>query len=368
MAGLHRASTSPSAALRWQRLVAPIGHVRYPAMLAYLLVGYLANNVLPARLGELVRSHYLGDREGLSPDHDARHGRRRAGRRLRRRRRDRLGGDHRAERPGHRRERRPGRDRGGRPAGRRRSRSGSPPIGCPAPSGSPPRPSAGRGSASSRGKLRGGLAVAGRPRTLVEALVLSVIAWGATVLVVRGGGPGDRRRADDRPGVAPGRRASRWRRRSRRARRTSARSSWRRSQIGKAVGVADRHGVRPRAAGPRGDPRHHLGGRPRRAGPARLAAGLTQARLGGAEPEVRGPLRPLVVRPRPAKSYSSNSRAAAPARFRIVRNSSAYASYVSAISATASRWAGRAAAARASARLFQRQNDRQLRSAASGPR
>ena len=35
-------------------------------MLAYLLVGYLANNVLPARIGELVRSHYLGDREGLS--------------------------------------------------------------------------------------------------------------------------------------------------------------------------------------------------------------------------------------------------------------------------------------------------------------
>ena len=53
-------------AIRWQRLVAPIGHVSYPAMLAYLLVGYLANNVLPARIGELVRSHYLGDREGLS--------------------------------------------------------------------------------------------------------------------------------------------------------------------------------------------------------------------------------------------------------------------------------------------------------------
>jgi hypothetical protein len=35
-------------------------------MLGYLLIGYLANNVLPARLGELVRSHYLGDREGIS--------------------------------------------------------------------------------------------------------------------------------------------------------------------------------------------------------------------------------------------------------------------------------------------------------------
>jgi hypothetical protein len=53
-------------AVRWQRLLAPIRHVPYRPMLAYLLVGYLANNVLPARLGELVRSHYLGDREGMS--------------------------------------------------------------------------------------------------------------------------------------------------------------------------------------------------------------------------------------------------------------------------------------------------------------
>ena len=53
-------------AARWQQLVAPIQWVRYRPMLAYLLVGYLANNILPARLGELVRSHYLGDREGIS--------------------------------------------------------------------------------------------------------------------------------------------------------------------------------------------------------------------------------------------------------------------------------------------------------------
>ena len=53
-------------AVRWQRLVAPIRSVRLAPMLAYLLVGYLANNILPARLGELVRSHYLGDREGIS--------------------------------------------------------------------------------------------------------------------------------------------------------------------------------------------------------------------------------------------------------------------------------------------------------------
>lgn len=53
-------------AIRWQRLLAPIKRVAFPPMLGYLLIGYLANNVLPARLGELVRSHYLGDREGVS--------------------------------------------------------------------------------------------------------------------------------------------------------------------------------------------------------------------------------------------------------------------------------------------------------------
>ncbi len=53
-------------AIRWQRLILPIQRVRYLPILGYLLVGYLANNVLPARLGELVRSHYLGDREKVS--------------------------------------------------------------------------------------------------------------------------------------------------------------------------------------------------------------------------------------------------------------------------------------------------------------
>jgi hypothetical protein len=52
--------------LRWQRLLAPIAPVPYGHTLQYLLVGYLANNILPARLGELVRAHYAGDREGIS--------------------------------------------------------------------------------------------------------------------------------------------------------------------------------------------------------------------------------------------------------------------------------------------------------------
>ena len=173
--------------LRWQRLVAPIGHVRYPAMLAYLLVGYLANNVLPARIGELVRSHYLGDREGLS--------------------RTTTLGTVVVERVvdfvvvvaiasaaiivlsvrgivasavlvgiafagllaaavavGIAAHRLPGAERIAAAADRW------------------PR------VRDVAGKLRGGLAVAGRPRTLAEALVLSVLAWGATVLAFAAAG------------------------------------------------------------------------------------------------------------------------------------------------------------------------------------
>lgn len=55
-----------SRAARWRALLAPIAHVRYLRVVGYTFVGYLANNVLPARLGELVRSHALGEGEGLS--------------------------------------------------------------------------------------------------------------------------------------------------------------------------------------------------------------------------------------------------------------------------------------------------------------
>jgi hypothetical protein len=53
-------------ALRWRVLLAPVARVPYRTVLASLLVGYLANNVLPARLGEVVRSADLGTRTGLS--------------------------------------------------------------------------------------------------------------------------------------------------------------------------------------------------------------------------------------------------------------------------------------------------------------
>jgi hypothetical protein len=174
-------------AVRWQRLLAPIRHVAFRPVLSYLLVGYLANNVLPARLGELVRSHYLGDREGLS--------------------RTTTLGTVVVERVvdtavvvaiaafailvlnvrgvvtsavaiggaivallvvllaiGVAAHRLPGATAAAEWIGRWRR------IGAAA------------------GRLRGGLAVAGRPRTLVEALMLSAAAWGATLLAFAAAG------------------------------------------------------------------------------------------------------------------------------------------------------------------------------------
>ena len=51
---------------RWRALLAPIALLPYRRVLGYTYIGYLANNVLPARLGELYRSHALGEGEGLS--------------------------------------------------------------------------------------------------------------------------------------------------------------------------------------------------------------------------------------------------------------------------------------------------------------
>ncbi len=55
-----------SRGARWRVLLAPIRRIPYRRVLGYTFIGYLANNVLPARLGELVRSHALGEGEGLS--------------------------------------------------------------------------------------------------------------------------------------------------------------------------------------------------------------------------------------------------------------------------------------------------------------
>ena len=50
-------------ALRWQYLLVPITRVSAARLYPVIIIGYMANNVLPARLGELVRAVYLSQRE-----------------------------------------------------------------------------------------------------------------------------------------------------------------------------------------------------------------------------------------------------------------------------------------------------------------
>ena len=50
-------------AWRWQYLLSPIARISTRRLYPVIMIGYLANNVLPARLGELVRAVYLARRE-----------------------------------------------------------------------------------------------------------------------------------------------------------------------------------------------------------------------------------------------------------------------------------------------------------------
>ena len=52
--------------LRWQVLLRHMRPVGLRRLYPVVVVGYMANNLLPMRLGELVRSYYVGEREGIS--------------------------------------------------------------------------------------------------------------------------------------------------------------------------------------------------------------------------------------------------------------------------------------------------------------
>ena len=52
--------------VRWQLLLRHMRHVAVTRLYPVVVVGYMANNLLPMRIGELVRSYYLGEREGIS--------------------------------------------------------------------------------------------------------------------------------------------------------------------------------------------------------------------------------------------------------------------------------------------------------------
>ena len=53
-------------ALRWRYLLAPIGSFSVGRLYPVVVIGYTANNLLPARLGEVVRAYYLAQRERCS--------------------------------------------------------------------------------------------------------------------------------------------------------------------------------------------------------------------------------------------------------------------------------------------------------------
>ena len=53
-------------AWRWRLIITPLGRVPFARLYASTMIGFMANNVLPARLGEAVRAYSLGARSGIS--------------------------------------------------------------------------------------------------------------------------------------------------------------------------------------------------------------------------------------------------------------------------------------------------------------
>ncbi|MBK6319696.1 MAG: flippase-like domain-containing protein [Dehalococcoidia bacterium] len=52
--------------VRWSVLMRPVAPMSPQRLFPYAIIGYMANNLLPARAGEVVRAFVLGDRENVS--------------------------------------------------------------------------------------------------------------------------------------------------------------------------------------------------------------------------------------------------------------------------------------------------------------
>jgi uncharacterized protein (TIRG00374 family) len=59
-------STYVLRAYRWQYLLRPIGHASFANAFRTTVIGFAANGILPARVGEMLRPYLLARREGLS--------------------------------------------------------------------------------------------------------------------------------------------------------------------------------------------------------------------------------------------------------------------------------------------------------------
>ena len=51
---------------RWRYLLIHLKDIPAARLFPIVAIGYLANNILPVRLGELVRAHFIGEKEGVS--------------------------------------------------------------------------------------------------------------------------------------------------------------------------------------------------------------------------------------------------------------------------------------------------------------
>ncbi len=52
-------------AWRWQVLLSGIDEIKIRTLFPIVVIGYMANNILPFRLGELIRGYYLKNKEGI---------------------------------------------------------------------------------------------------------------------------------------------------------------------------------------------------------------------------------------------------------------------------------------------------------------
>jgi len=52
--------------MRWRMLLRPVAALTFGQVVLSLVIGYAANNALPARLGEVFRAHFVGKRYNLS--------------------------------------------------------------------------------------------------------------------------------------------------------------------------------------------------------------------------------------------------------------------------------------------------------------
>jgi uncharacterized protein (TIRG00374 family) len=53
-------------AVRWRRLLAPVKKIALPELFKATAIGFMANNLFPARIGELVRAFVLAEKAGIS--------------------------------------------------------------------------------------------------------------------------------------------------------------------------------------------------------------------------------------------------------------------------------------------------------------